>query len=343
MKRHLKALAGLSLGLGLIGCVGEIPTEPTAAGLTIQASDATRFAGVHIAGNVKTSFEALKMDDTGQFVTSVLRLGDKVFEWNINRAEGYTMVDGHEAIISQEEMDALGVMKADLAKTVMEDETRTPQMSNLYAQVNWLYSGKATGLPEHRFTRVMTLKPQVNGETGYGYGADTTSCASGQGCYGQGFCSSCTASLDRSGNVWEEAWTQPWWSGGNHNVTWWAFTNGSLGCYRDHKGCPGNYDPPCGDNSGQSCGNPKCSKGGCEWDPNNSTYGDWSCQGQCGIGCQSTAFGRFQDCYEHDVCTYYYVNSACDTDKASAAGAFSDSATYKTCDGGAHRGACLNT
>lgn len=39
----------------------------------------------------------------------------------------------------------------------------------------------------------------------------------------------------------------------------------------------------------------------------NAAGGDYSCNGRCGAGCTGAALGNFytQDCFSHDVCSYF--------------------------------------
>lgn len=57
-------------------------------------------------------------------------------------------------------------------------------------------------------------------------------------------------------------------------------------------------------------------------------YGDWTCQGQCGTGCQDWWHsGLFYDCLEHDRCTYHYSTHKCDPAAVDAADDYTASFT----------------
>jgi hypothetical protein len=60
--------------------------------------------------------------------------------------------------------------------------------------------------------------------------------------------------------------------------------------------------------------------------------GDWTCQGQCGVGCQWALFsGGYQDCLEHDRCTQHFADVKCNTEKIYAVAATLDSRTAFDC------------
>ncbi|KAH7035848.1 uncharacterized protein B0I36DRAFT_238874 [Microdochium trichocladiopsis] len=49
----------------------------------------------------------------------------------------------------------------------------------------------------------------------------------------------------------------------------------------------------------------------------NAAGGDYSCNGRCGAGCSGVALGNFytQDCFSHDICSYFENASGGASDK----------------------------
>lgn len=279
---------------------GEAAIQPQTDGLTIHANEKAHVLGAHRLGAVQAVFESKITNAEGNAATSTLRVGEKVFELAHDRQNGVYTIDGRDAALSEYERAALVDLLKKLEDFYVPDPVAGPgaplahHVAVLLGELSWLSSNPA-GFKVQRFTRVL---PQAErpvaapgsasnkgGEVPFYWGPDKNGPWWNYG-------PACAFAPPGS---WDNAFICPNWSCG---AVYSAIVNGT-----------GGADPNC---HGDNCVS------------NNGQRGNWDCQGQCGVGCQAGWHaGVYQDCFEHDVCTDYYVS--CDLDKLYAADAFVDS------------------
>lgn len=278
---------------------GRMPDHGAGTGLSILRDDDARVSGVHEIGAYAVRFEAATTNASTLAATSVLRVGDATFEWTHDPGDGAFGFDGHDVVVTAEHKAAFVEFdRALMAAYMTESGPRvplTPHVALLLGQVHWLADARI-GMTIPRMTlyhHVAAAGAAADGKTPYNWGRDVN---------GPWWNVGPACAFQPRGH-WNEAWICPYgtWGGGCPNKeTRWAVVDGTGG---SNSSCHGDH---CPSKTGRS--------------------GNWDCQGQCGTGCQNLGHnGVYQDCFEHDVCTDWFPDSACDNDKYYAAPALADS------------------
>lgn len=283
---------GCGKGTGAESRASSGDTVPASEGLAFHVSEEGLARGVHLRDGVRSSFEAKLLGRRA--AVSTLRVGDKVFEWAYDAVDGRFTMDGHDNALNAQE-------RASVKKMSVELESR-------YASVK-----PGDAIPEIPFHLGVLMGQAVwladiGGETRVGqhtrvFRPDPKERGLSIGpdyefrWYRLGFVPTC---------AWPGNWYLAWFSPniwGNQDFpggyTWaeWALSNAT---------------------------------GSSQWP--DYPAGDWTCQGQCGVGCQWYVFsGAYLDCLEHDRCTQHFVDEKCNTEKIYAAAAAVDSRTAFDC------------
>jgi hypothetical protein len=258
--------------------------ESPAQRFVVHTNTAESFAGLHVSGAVESRFEAVALSDNVR--SSTLRLGDKVFDLLLDKDEGKIVLDGHDNSLVAADRAAILDLIQNVLGQYTHDGKLTPYPAHvglLVAHLAWL-SDFMLGAKVPRFaelTETAAEEKLTGGDAPYGWGTDSS--------WGLPNCT------DHSRGQWDLAYICPH---GTCNQTRWAIVNGTGG-------------------SGSSSGCPSGQTRSINWQ-----CGDWRCQGQCGAGCWVPPLdGVYQDCFEHDVCTDWFDDPACTTDKAFAVAA----------------------
>jgi|GEM_PF-3647417 len=275
-------------------------------GLVTQLETTTQFVGAYRGSELELEFEALSRSPL--VAESTIVLDGKVFEWLWDGENGRFMLDGHDNPLTEDEQTLLAQALNEIETPFVIDQDESSfggfplQVAVFLGQLKWL-SEYTPDEPVGQYARVVPpideeLPPGALGQgssaRGYNYGTDV------EWVWWQlRYLPACAPR-----GTWRTAYICP---NGRCNQTRGALVNGTGG-------------------TGRSCG------GNNKWNIGGNNCGDWTCQGQCGVGCQAWWHnGTYVDCFEHDVCTDWFPDAACNLDKAFAAWAFTDSYVNMRC------------
>lgn len=276
-------------------------------GLTTQIDAPTQLTGAYNSFGSECQFDAISPES--HVAQSTVVMSGKVFESLWDGESGRFVVDGHDNALTEEDKLVLAELRTELETPYVDGKDESTfegfplHVGVLLGQLHWL----SVQTPAKAIGRYLRPAPSSaddpadssagelrDGNRGYSWGIDL------EWVWWQlRWLPACA----RRG-TWRTAYICP---NGRCNQIRAAWVNGTGGTTR-----------PCG--------------GSNRWNLGGNTCGDWTCQGQCGIGCQAWWHnGTYVDCFEHDVCTDWFPDASCNLDRVFAAWAFSDSYVNGRC------------